>query len=173
MNIPPLSKSFGTVPRDETIQQITKGLDGSFTFNTAVAAIMELVNAMDASKIDSASSRLGQATYRHAMERVILLISPFAPHIAEELWYELGFKGGILKESWPTVDEKALVRDVIEIVVQVNGKTRDKMQVASSASKESIEEQALKLDSVQRWIEGKTIRKVILVPGRLINIAAS
>ena len=157
----------------ETIQQITKGLDGSFTFNTAVAAIMELVNAMDASKIDSASSGLGQATYRHAMERVILLISPFAPHIAEELWYELGFKGGVLKESWPTVDEKALVRDVIEIVVQVNGKTRDKIQVASSASRESIEEQALKLDSVQRWIEGKTIRKVILVPGRLINIAVS
>ena len=107
------------------------------------------------------------------METVVLLISPFAPHIAEELWSELGHPKSVLQARWPEVNKRALERDVIEMVIQVNGKTRDKLQVSASASTESIEADVLALDSVQKWLEGKTIRKVIVVPGRLVNVAAS
>ena len=158
---------------NETIQHITKGLDGSFTFNTAVAAIMELMNAADDLKISASSSLEAKSVYRDAIEKILLLISPFAPHIAEELWAELGHEEGILHTSWPVVNEEALERDSLEIVIQVNGKTRDKITVSSSATKEELEIQALDLDSVKKWVEGKTIRKVIFVPGRLVNIAAN
>ena len=157
----------------ETIQQITRGLDGAFTFNTAVAGIMELMNAVDHLKISADSSPTAKAVYRDAIETVVLLISPFAPHIAEELWLELGHSEGVLQARWPKVNEQALERDVIEIVIQVNGKTRDKLQVAAGASAESIEADVLALDSLQKWIEGKTVRKVIVVPGRLVNLAVS
>ena len=157
----------------ETIQQITRGLDGAFTFNTAVAGIMELMNAVDHLKISAASSSSAKAVYRDAIETVVLLISPFAPHIAEELWSELGHLDGVLQARWPKVNEQALERDVIEIVIQVNGKTRDKLKVPVSASTESIEADVLALDSVKKWLEGKTVRKVIVVPGRLVNVAAS
>ena len=154
----------------ETIQQITRGLDGAFTFNTAVAGIMELMNAVDHLKISLDSSPTAKAVYRDAIETVVLLISPFAPHIAEELWLELGHSEGVLQARWPNVNEQALERDVIEIVIQVNGKTRDKLHVSAGASAESIEADVLALDSVQKWLEGKTVRKVIVVPGRLVNV---
>ena len=110
----------------ETIQQITRGLDGAFTFNTAVAGLMELMNAVDHLKISANSSPTAKAVYREAIETVVLLISPFAPHIAEELWLELGHSEGVMQARWPKSNEQALERDVIEIVIQVNGKTRDK-----------------------------------------------
>ena len=157
----------------ETIQQITRGLDGAFTFNTAVAGIMELMNAVDQLKISEDSSQAAKAVYRDAIETVILLISPFAPHIAEELWSELGHPESVLRARWPEVNERALERDVIEMVIQVNGKTRDKLHVPASASAESIEADVLALESVQKWLDGKTVRKVIVVPGRLVNVAAS
>jgi leucyl-tRNA synthetase len=143
---------------NETIRQITRGLDGAFTFNTAIAAIMELMNAVDALKISDDSSESAKIVFRDAIENVLLLISPFAPHIAEELWVELGHDAGIMNADWPVVNEEALKRDEIELVVQVNGKTRDK---------------ALAAENVQKWTDGKTIRKVIVVPGRLVNIAVS
>jgi leucyl-tRNA synthetase len=157
----------------ETIQQITRGLDGAFTFNTAVAGIMELMNAVDQLKISEDSSQAAKTVYRDAIETVILLISPFAPHIAEELWSELGHPESVLRARWPEVNERALERDVIEMVIQVNGKTRDKLHVPASASAESIEADVLALESVQKWLDGKTVRKVIVVPGRLVNVAAS
>jgi leucyl-tRNA synthetase len=158
---------------NETIQQITRGLDGAFTFNTAIAAIMELMNAIDHLKILDDSSDSAKAVFRDAVENVVLLISPFAPHIAEELWTELGHDAGIMDADWPTVNEEALKRDEIELVVQVNGKVRDKIKVASSASNDDIEAAAMASSNVQKWLEGKTIRKVIVVPGRLVNIAVS
>ena len=157
----------------ETIQQITRGLDGAFTFNTAVAGIMELMNAVDHLKISVDSSPTAKAVYRDAIETVVLLISPFAPHIAEELWLELGHSEGVLQARWPKANEQALERDVIEIVIQVNGKTRDKLQVSAGASAESIEADVLALDSLQKWLKGKKVRKVIVVPGRLVNLAVN
>jgi leucyl-tRNA synthetase len=134
---------------------------------------MELMNAVDQLKISEDSSQAAKTVYRDAIETVILLISPFAPHIAEELWSELGHPESVLRARWPEVNERALERDVIEMVIQVNGKTRDKLHVPASASAESIEADVLALESVQKWLDGKTVRKVIVVPGRLVNVAAS
>ncbi|MCF7847467.1 MAG: class I tRNA ligase family protein [Kiritimatiellales bacterium] len=111
--------------------------------------------------------------FRDAIENVVLLISPFAPHIAEELWVELGHEPGIMNADWPKVNEEALKRDEIDMVVQVNGKLRDQIKVPSSATKEEIEAAALAAEKVQQWLDGKTVRKVIVVPGRLVNIAVS
>ncbi len=104
---------------------------------------------------------------------MVLLISPFAPHIAEELWIELGHASGIMNADWPAVSEEALKRNELQLVVQVNGKVRDKIKVSSSATKEEVESVALAAEKVQQWLEGKTIRKVIVVPSRLVNIAVS
>jgi len=158
---------------NETIQQITRGLDGAFTFNTAIAAIMELMNAIDHLKISDDSSESEKVVFRDAVESVILLISPFAPHIAEELWVELGHDAGIMNADWPVVNEDALKRDAITMAVQVNGKVRDQINVSTSASKEEIEAAAMGTEKIQTWLEGKTVRKVIVVPGRLVNIAVS
>jgi leucyl-tRNA synthetase len=158
---------------NEVIQQITRGLDGAFTFNTAIAAIMELMNAVDHLKISDDSSESAKIVFRDAVKNIVLLISPFAPHIAEELWVELGHEAGIMNADWPEVNEEALKRDAITMAVQVNGKVRDQISVSSSASKEEIEATAMASEKVAHWLEGKTIRKVIVVPGRLVNIAVS
>jgi len=131
------------------------------------------MNAIDHLKVSDESSDSAKAVFRDAIENVVLLISPFAPHIAEELWVELGHAAGVMNADWPVVNEEALKRDEIDMVVQVNGKVRDKIKVSSSASKEEIEAAALAADHIQKWLEGKTIRKVIVVPGRLVNIAVS
>ena len=110
---------------------------------------------------------------RFAAETVILMLSPFAPHICEELWKELGHPDSILRADWPELDEKSLSRDELEIIVQVNGKLRDKIKVSAEIAKVDLEAQVLELEAVKKFTEGKTIRKVIVVPGKLVNIAAS
>ena len=156
-----------------SIKHITRDLDGAFHFNTAVAQIMELMNAIDDLKVSEQSTDSCKTVYRFAIESVLLLISPFAPHIAEELWQELEHDNSILKEEWPQVDEEALQRDTLELVVQVNGKVRGHIEVAADADREEVEKTAMDNENVQRWTEGKTVRKVIVVPGRLVNIAAT
>ena len=157
----------------ESVKKITHDLDGAFHFHTAISSIMELMNAVDELKISDDSTDQAKAVFRDAMEKVVLLISPFAPHIAEELWAELGHEGGVLAADWPEVIEEALHRDEIQMALQVNGKVRDQIFVPSSASKEDVEALAMANESIQKWTEGKTIRKVIVVPGRLVNIAVS
>jgi len=157
----------------ESIQKITHDLEGAFHFHTAISSIMELMNAVDELKISDDSSGQAKAVFRDAIEKVVLLISPFAPHIAEELWAELGHEGGVLAADWPEVIEAALHRDEIQMALQVNGKVRDQIFVPSAAGKDEIEKLAMKNEAVLKWIEGKTIRKVIVVPGRLVNIAVS
>jgi len=157
----------------ESVKKITHDLEGAFHFHTAISSIMELMNAVDDLKISDDSSEQAKAVFRDAMEKVVLLISPFAPHIAEELWAELGHEGGVLAADWPEVIEKALHRDEVQMALQVNGKVRGQLHVPTSASKEEIEKLAMEDESVLKWTEGKTIRKVIVVPGRLVNIAVS
>ena len=96
-----------------------------------------------------------------------------APHICEELWNELGHSDSILRADWPALDEKSLSRDELEIIVQVNGKLRAKINVAADIAKEDLEAQVLELEAVKKFTDGMTIRKVIVVPGKLVNIAAS
>ncbi len=157
----------------ESIQRITRDLEGAFHFNTAIAQIMELMNALDQLSVSADSSENCRAVFRETVETILILISPFAPHIAEELWAELGHQGGILKAAWPKVNELALQRDEIELVIQVNGKLRGKITVPANSSSKDVEAAALASPDALRWIEGKTVRKVIVVPGKLINIAAS
>ncbi|MDK2857350.1 MAG: leucyl-tRNA synthetase [Verrucomicrobiota bacterium] len=157
----------------ESIKKITGDLDGAFHFHTAISTIMELMNAIDEIKVTADSSDQVKAVFRDAIETVILLISPFAPHISEELWKELGHKGGVLSAAWPEVNEAALHRDEIQMALQVNGKVRDQIVVPSAASKNDIEKLALENAAVLKWTAGKTIRKIVVVPGRLVNIAVA
>ncbi len=156
----------------ESIQRITRDLEGAFHFNTAIAQIMELMNALDDVEVSADHPEPVRAVYRETLESVVLLLSPFAPHIAEELWQELGNPPSILNAEWPRVNEAALHRDEVEMVLQVNGKVRGRIMMPATADQHAVEEAARDNPQVQKWIAGKTIRKVIVVPGKLVNIAA-
>lgn len=151
----------------ETIAKVSDDYGRRQTFNTAIAAVMELLN--DITKLaNSADSHSG--IEREALETAVLLLSPITPHISHVLWHELGHNEAIINVSWPTVNEAALIRNTIEMVVQVNGKLRGKISVAADASKADIEKAAIADENVQRFTEGVTIRKIIVVPNKLVNI---
>jgi leucyl-tRNA synthetase len=151
-----------------TIKKVTEDVDGSFHFNTAIAAVMELVNGITAFSDKEASPE----ALREAIETVVRLLSPFVPHICEELWQHLGYEDSLETFGWPVCDEKALATETLLIVVQVNGKVRGKVTVPVDANKEAVEAAALADPNVARFLEGKTLRKVIVVPGRLVNVVA-
>jgi leucyl-tRNA synthetase len=152
-----------------TIKKVTEDIDGRFHFNTAIAAVMELVNAIYA--FDARESHPG--VLREALEATIRLLAPFVPHIAEELWNAMGHTGGLDAAGWPTWDEAALVEEEKTIVVQVNGKVRGKVTVPAGLDEEGIKQAALAEPNVARFVEGKSVRKVILVPGKLVNVVVS
>jgi len=158
---------------NETVKLVTESMEGDFHFNTAIAHIMELVNAMDACPVSAESDGPTLAVYRRAVETAVALLFPFAPHIAEELWLELGNPIGILRAPWPDVDEAALARQEVEVVVQVNGRVRARMTVPAGLSRAEAEARALAHPQVQPHTQGKTVRKVVVVPDKLVNIAAA
>ena len=149
-----------------TIAKVTDDYDRRQQFNTAIAAVMELLNQYD--KTDT-SGELGQAVAREVLEAVILLLSPIVPHICETLWGELA-GGNLWQQSWPAVDNAALVQTEIEIRVQVNGKLRDKIQIAADADEAAVKAAALATAGAQKFMEGKEPKKIIVVPKRLVNI---
>ena len=152
-----------------TIRKVTDDIDGRFQFNTAIAAVMELVNAISAwpDKVRH------PAVLREALETVVRLLGPFVPHIAEELWSVLGHAEGLEACGWPVCDESALEVTSVLIVVQVNGKVRGKVTVPADADEASVREAALAEVNVQRFLEGLTVRKVVVIPGRLVSVVAS
>jgi leucyl-tRNA synthetase len=152
----------------KTIRKVTDDIDERFHFNTAIAAVMELVNAIYAFEPKNAPENA--AVLKEAVESVVLMLSPFVPHVTEELWEALGHQGGVEVTSWPTWDETATVDEELLVVVQVNGKLRGKVTVAADATEEQVKALAFADDKVKPWLEGKTIRKVIYVPGKLLNI---
>jgi len=152
-----------------TIRKVTEDVDGRFHFNTAIAAVMELVNAIYGFKDKQANP----GVLREALETTVRLLAPFVPHIAEELWARLGHAGGLEAAGWPQWDDAALVEEEKTIVVQVNGKVRGKVTVVADADDEATRQAALADANVARFLEGKTVRKVVVVPGRLVNIVAS
>ena len=154
----------------ETISKVNDDFGRRNTFNTAIAAVMELLNEVGKLSDNEAQT---VAVRHEALSSAVLLLSPIAPHICHSLWDLLGNNDAVADAAWPTVDESALARSSIEMVIQVNGKVRGKIQVAADASKESVETLALKDSNVQRFIEEVTIRKIIVVPGRLVNIVAN
>ncbi len=154
----------------ETIAKVSDDIGRRHTFNTAIAAVMELMNELGKFHDDSEQ---GAAVMREAIEAIVLLLSPIVPHITQQLWNDLGHDELLANVTWPQSDESAMVRDEIELVVQVNGKLRSKINVAANADKDSIEAAALADEKIATNIEGKTVRKIIVVPGRLVNIVAN
>ena len=148
-----------------TIKKVTEDVGERYHFNTAISAIMELVNA-----IQSYSQTADRGTLADAVESVVLLLAPFTPHIAEELWELLGHKDSVHVQEWPTFDEASLLLDEVEVVVQVNGKVRDKLVVPIDADKQQLEEMAMGLSKIQEHTRDKTVHNVIVVPKKLINI---
>ncbi|MGH8224118.1 MAG: leucine--tRNA ligase [Woeseiaceae bacterium] len=151
----------------ETIAKVSDDIGRRYTFNTAIAAMMELLNAINRFADEGPA---GRAVVREALEAVVLMLSPVVPHICHELWQALGHERAAVYERWPEVDRAALEKDVLEIVVQVNGKLRGRVSVAADADKEAISRLALEDENVRRFIAGKPIRRTIVVPGRLVNI---
>ncbi|AXI09816.1 leucine--tRNA ligase [Oceanobacillus zhaokaii] len=146
----------------ETVKKVTEDYQ-HLHFNTGISQLMVFIN--EGYKADKIS--------KSHVEGIVKLLSPVAPHIAEELWEKLGFTETITYEEWPVFDESKLVEDEVEVVLQVMGKVRSKISVAKDISKEELEKAALADESLQKWLEGKTIRKVIVVPGKLVNVVAN
>lgn len=150
-----------------TIKKVTEDVGTRYNFNTAISAIMELVNA-----VQSYPQTADRGTLADAIEHIVLLLAPFTPHIAEELWQQIGHRDSVHEQAWPTFDEAALALDEVELAVQVNGKVRDKLTVPAGADNKEVEEMALARSKVQQQLNGKTVHKVIVVPKKLVNIVA-
>ncbi len=149
----------------QTIEKVTADIE-RFHFNTAVSACMELSNALAAHKDAHGLTPV----LEEGLRTLLLLLAPIAPHITEELWSEVGDGEGIHLQAWPEWDEEAAAEEVFTLIVQVNGKLRDKVVVPVTISEDEAKQLALSRERIQRWLEGKTIKKTIYVPGRLVNI---
>jgi leucyl-tRNA synthetase len=136
-----------------------------FRFNTMLAKMMEYVNALTAAR-DSVSA----GVWNQAVEKLVLMVAPSAPHLSEELWHRLGHKKSVHLQEWPKWEEALTVEEVVTLVVQVNGKVRDKLEIAPGATKEDVKRMVLERPRVQQFLDGKQIRDVIYVPNRLVNV---
>jgi len=147
------------------IVAVSEDLDGDYQFNTAVSELMKLSNAMG-DHLEAA----GDAVAAEALANLLILLAPFAPHLAEELWQKLGGSGSIHLQRWPVADPTALVRDTIPLVIQIKGKVRGNLEVPADADKATLEKLALESEVAARWLEGKAPSRVIVVPGKLVNL---
>ena len=152
---------------NNAIKRVTEDVSNRFNFNTAISAVMELVNEMYRYK---ELENVNMGLLRDASEKLVLILSPFVPHICEEMWEGLGFEELVYLAKWPTFDEAALVKDSIEIVVQINGKVKEKMDVPTGLDKKTFEDLCMADEKVKALIAGKNVVKVIAVPGKLLNI---
>ncbi len=153
-----------------TVVKVESDIADRFQFNTAIAAIMELVNTLYQTRDALRHSEPGSRLLSSAMATTLAVLSPVTPHLCEELWRRMGHEQGLARQSWPAHDPAALVRDEVTIVVQVNGKVRSKLTVPANASEEHVKEQALASENIQRHLEGRRVLKMIVVPGKLLNI---
>ena len=143
----------------KTIKKVTEDI-GAMKFNTAVSSMMEFINACNVQ---------GRELERDDLEDFLKILSPFAPHLAEELWSDLGFKGMCCSQKWPKYNAKLIEEEKIMLIIQINGKVRDKIEVMANATQKEAEKIALKGEKIKQWLNNKKIKKVIFVPGRLIN----
>ncbi|MDD2553639.1 MAG: leucine--tRNA ligase [Desulfotomaculaceae bacterium] len=155
----------------KTIKKVTEDISTRFNFNTAVSAIMELVNALYQFKEGPESDR-DPAVLKEAVDSLLLLLAPFAPHITEEIWEATGHEGSVHLQAWPSYDPEALVEDEITIVVQINSKVRDRMLVPAGMTAGEMQERVMQDPKILKLTEGKKIVKIIPVPGKLVNIVA-
>ncbi|MEO7143480.1 MAG: class I tRNA ligase family protein, partial [Bryobacteraceae bacterium] len=152
----------------QTIRKLTEDFESRWHFNTSIAAIMELVNLLYAAEASLSGLVLGQA-----MEKLTLLLEPFAPYLAEELWEELGRTGPVFRQPWPAFDPELAQEEMANIVVQVNGKVRSRVAVPFGAAKDELERLALTDPKVQPLLTGKRVVKVIVVPDKLVNVVVA
>jgi leucyl-tRNA synthetase len=151
----------------QTIKKVTEDIE-RFHFNTAVSACMELCNALTAHKETHGIT----TAFDDGVRTLLLLLAPIAPHITEELWTEVGDGNSVHRHAWPKWDEELSAEEVFTLIIQVNGKVRDKVEVPVTIGEEEAKELALGRERIQRWLEGKEVMKMIYVPGRLVNIVA-
>jgi leucyl-tRNA synthetase len=157
----------------ETIRKVTHDIEHDFHFNTAISAVMELVNALhefERTSLDGMPRAERSALLREAVETTLLLLGPVSPHITEEMWAALGHRESLFTQRWPEPDSGALARDEVEIVVQVDGRVRSRLTADAAAQEAEIREKALADGKVRPWLDGRRIAKVVVVPGRLVNI---
>jgi leucyl-tRNA synthetase len=140
----------------------------AFSFNTALARLMEYVNAMQ--KYETETLDKNVVFYKGCAEDLVRMIAPFAPHFAEELWEACGHKTSVFEESYPEVDEQALIKDEVEYAIQINSKIKAKMMIAEGLSDEDIQATVCAFPEIAEQIAGKTVRKCIIVKGRLVNL---
>jgi leucyl-tRNA synthetase len=158
--------------RHRVVGKVTDDIE-RFSFNTGLSAMMELLNAATDYRRSAGNSR-DAALEREVSEVLTLLIAPYAPHMAEELWREvLGGEGSVHREPWPAYDPALAAADEVEVVVQVNGKVRGRLVVSASAAEGQVREAALALPKIQEQLAGMTVRKIVIVPGKLVSIVAS
>ena len=153
-----------------TIDKVNDDIGRRYTFNTAIAAVMEMINALSRCELKNDNDR---AIMYEGVETAILLLSPIVPHITDALWTELGYTEPLIDAAWPQSDPTVLEQNEIEMVVQINGKLRGKITVTKNAKQKQIENQAVEDEKVKRNLEGKTIKKIIVIPERLVNIVVS
>ena len=154
----------------KTIAKVSDDIGRRNTFNTAIAAIMELMNHLSKASIESAEDRV---VMHEAIRALVLMLTPIVPHLSHHLWNMIGDGNPVENTAWPVIDDAALVEDEKLIIVQVNGKLRAKITVSADATKEAVEAMGFADESVSKFIDGKTVRKVIYVPGKLLNIVAN
>jgi leucyl-tRNA synthetase len=151
----------------KAIRKVTEDVEERFHFNTAIAAVMELLNAIQ----DAGPAVAGNGPLmKEALESVILLLAPFVPHITEELWQQMGHDVPLSATPWPEYDRDAVVDEELLVVVQVNGKLRSRLTVAAGTGEEAVKALALADEKILPFLEGKQVRRVICVPGKLVNI---
>ena len=152
----------------QTIRKVGEDLK-SYAFNTAVAALMEFVNALMRAR---ERGEAGSPAWNEAVEALVLMLAPIAPHLAEELWERLGRPYSVHEQAWPRWSAELAAEETTEIVIQVNGKLRATIEVPRDLASGAVEDAALALPQVARWLDGHTPRKVIVVPNRIVNIVA-
>ena len=170
-----LSKEDKTLRRavHTAIKEITEDIEGDYQFNTAISELMKLSNALNDTRDKTT------VAFAEGIRSLVLLIAPFAPHIADELWSQLNSQTdlqtaqhSVHQQPWPEVDPAALIADEITLVIQIMGKTRGTLQVPAGADKAALENYARESEIAQKYLEGKTVKKVIVVPGKLVNFVA-
>jgi leucyl-tRNA synthetase len=154
----------------QTIARITLDFEGRWHFNTCVAAIMELVNEIQAADAQLAAGEVPAPVVRELLRSLVLMLAPFAPYLAAELWEALGEKDSVLRQTWPVSDPELAKEDELEIPVQINGKLVTVVRVAADADAKTIEAAAFADEKVKSRTTGKTVAKVIVVPGKLVNL---
>jgi leucyl-tRNA synthetase len=154
----------------QTIKKVTDDLDGGFHFNTAISAIMELVNETYDVIALNPSGKKDIEVLKEAIESVVILLSPFVPHIGEEMWRSLGKTDSIFKSKWPSYDKDAIVEKVVTIAIQINGKLRSKIEVSADMNNADLKAAVLSDPKIKNWIGEKAIRDLIIVPKKLVNV---